>query len=73
MLRGDSEGDGGKATEGRAAVEEALRLLRKPPHSLQGAHPWVIEFGGLLASASASARGDANMDANGTAVLLPKI
>lgn len=49
MLRGSDEGDDQKAAEGRAAVEEALRLLKAPPHSLPDGHRWVVEFSGFLA------------------------
>ena len=48
MLQGDSEGDGSKAARGRAAVEEALRQLKAPPHSKPGGHPWVVKLSGFL-------------------------
>ena len=50
MLRGDEEGDGQKAAEGRAAVEEAVRLLKAPPHSLPEGHRWVVKLSGFLVS-----------------------
>jgi hypothetical protein len=43
MLGGD-----GRAVEGRSAVEEALRVLTSPPHSLPDGHPWVVKFSGFL-------------------------
>ena len=50
MLQGvNDEGNHRQAAEGRAAVEEALRLLKAPPHSLPDGHPWVVKFSGFLA------------------------
>jgi tetratricopeptide (TPR) repeat protein len=49
MLQGVNEGDGQKAAEGRAAVEETLRLLKAPPHSLPEGHRWVVRLSGFLA------------------------
>ena len=50
MLQGDDDGDAQKAAEGRAAVEEALRLLKAPPHSLPEKHEWVVKFKGFISS-----------------------
>ena len=47
MLRGDA--GSAERGEGRAAVEQALRRLEAPPHSLPGTHPWVRKFEGFLA------------------------
>ena len=44
---------GDTASEGRAAIEEALRVLQAPPHSLPDSHRWVMELGGWLASSTA--------------------
>ena len=52
MLRGggrcsaehSAERSSAEHEEGRAAVEEALRQLKAPPHSLLDTHPWVRKF-----------------------------
>mmetsp|Transcript_5682 Transcript_5682/g.13182 ORF Transcript_5682/g.13182 Transcript_5682/m.13182 type:complete len:86 (+) Transcript_5682:22-279(+) len=44
---------GDTASEGRAAIEEALRVLQAPPHSLPDSHRWVVRLGGWLASSTA--------------------
>ena len=46
LLRG-----GDTASEGRAAVEGALRVLKAPPHSLPDPHPRIAGLNGWLASA----------------------
>ena len=43
------QGGAAEQAEARAAVDEALRRLEAPPHSLSGTHPWVRKFEGFLA------------------------